>query len=187
LAPLLYAVFGITVMRCSFEQMLIFWLPMYVCGSFCIRLLSDDIRSVKWTNIYEICLFPFLLIPILAESFGMKKKDFVVTDKAGKQEWKWWYVLPFVCLIALSVVGIWRIAEQSYAEQTNVYLLLLFWLIYNLYQLLFALIFVIGCRKLPANDETTLVHDLKQDRFGRTSLFAIIVRRMFRKKKGEKV
>ena len=187
ITPLLYAVFGITVMRCSFEQMLIFWLPMYLCGILCIRLLSDDIRTVKWTTVYETCLFPFLLVPVLAETFGIKKKEFVVTDKSGKQGWSVWYPLPFLCLIILSVAGIVRVAEMSAYQQTSVYLLLLFWLIYNLYQLLFALVFVWGCRSVPEECETIgLVHDLKRDRFGRTGLFVILIRMISEKRKGEK-
>lgn len=177
MAPLLYAVFDVTVMRCSFEQMLIFWLPMYLCAILGIRLLSDGIRTAKWSSVYEVCLFPFLLLPVLAETFGIKKRDFVVTDKSGKAGWHWWYPLPFLVLIVLSAVGIVRVVKMSMAQQTTIYLLLLFWLVYNLYQLLFALLFVCGCRKAPREKEaSSLVHDLKQDRFGRTSLFAICVR-----------
>lgn len=183
-APLLYAVFGITVMRCSFDQMLIFWLPMYLCTVVGIRLLSGNIRTAKWTNIYDVCLFPFLLLPVLAETAGMKKRNFVVTDKSGRSGWRGWYPLPFVILILLSVVGIVRTVEISLAQQTSIYLLLLFWLVYNLYQLLFALVFVWGCKKLPPEEGVSrLVHDLKQDRFGRTSLFAIIFRMCSGKRK----
>ena len=185
-APLLYAVFGVTVMRCSFEQMLIFWLPMYLCAILGIRLLSDGIRTAKWSSVYEICLFPFLLLPVLAETFGIRKRDFAVTDKSGKAGWRRWYPLPFLVLIILSAVGIVRVVQMSAAQQTTIYLLLLFWLVYNLYQLLFALLFVCGCRNVPQEKEaSSLVHDLKQDRFGRTSLFAICVR-MFSESRKER-
>lgn len=181
-APLLYAVLGITVMRCSFKQMLIFWLPMYLSGVLGIRYLSDGIRTAKWSNIYEVSLFPFLLFPVLAESLGFKKREFEVTDKSGKKGWRWWYPLPFLCLIILSVIGIVFMIRKSIEQQTTVYFLLLFWLVYNLYQLLFALLFVCGCRKVPEQKEASrLVHDLKNDRWGRTSLFAIYFRMIFDK------
>lgn len=187
MAPLLYAVFDITVMRCNFEQMLIFWLPMYLCAVLSIRLLSDGIRTAKWTNIYEVCLFPFLLGPVLAETFGIKKSEFEVTDKSGKQDWRWWYPLPYLCLIVLSIVGVVRIVKLSFLQQTTVYLLLLFWLFYNLYQLLFALLFVCGCRKVPQEKETTkLAHDLKNDNFRMTSLFVIYMRMISAKRKEER-
>ena len=187
-APLLYAVFGVTVMRCSFEQMLIFWLPMYLCAILGIRLLSDGIRTAKWSGVYEICLFPFLLLPVLAETFGIRKRDFAVTDKSGKAGWRRWYPLPFLVLIILSAVGIVRVVQMSAAQQTTIYLLLLFWLVYNLYQLLFALLFVCGCRNAPREKEaSSLVHDLKQDRFGRTSLFAICIRMISESRKEKRV
>ncbi|MDD6877033.1 MAG: hypothetical protein PUD44_04505, partial [Clostridiaceae bacterium] len=67
-------------------------------------------------------------------------------------------------------------------------LLLLFWLVYNLYQLLFALLFVCGCRNAPREKEaSSLVHDLKQDRFGRTSLFAICIRMISESRKEKRV
>lgn len=185
-APLLYAVFGITVMRCSFQQMLIFWLPMYICAVLGIKMLSDEMRTAKWTNIYELCLFPFLLLPVLAETIHIKKREFAVTDKSGDAGWHWWYPLPFLLLIVLSVVGIVRVVEMSFAQQTSIYLLLLFWLVYNLYHLLFALLFVWGCRKPPhVEDACSLVHDLKRDRFGRTSLFAILIRMNHKKNRKE--
>lgn len=177
MSPLLYAVFGVTVMRCSFEQMLVFWMPMYICAVLGIRLMSDGIRTAKWTNIYETCLFPFLLVPVLAETIGIKKKEFQVTDKSGRRDWKWWYPLPFVVLVLLSLVGIWRVAAMMITRQTTVYLLLLFWLVYDLYQLLFALRFVLGCRDIPDDKGASrLAHDLKNDGFGKTSLLAIYFR-----------
>ena len=182
LSPLLYAVFGITVMRCSFEQMLVFWLPMYLCSVLGIRLMSGGIRTAKWTNIYETCLFPFLLVPVLAETVGLRKREFQVTDKSGRQEWRFWYPLPFVLLILLSLVGISQTVGLMLSQRTTVYLLLLFWLVYNLYQLLFALRFVRGCKHPPRdNGASRLAHDLKNDGFRRTGLFAIYFRTLANK------
>ncbi len=183
LTPLLYAVFGITVMRCNTTQLMIFWLPMFLCSVLGIRLTSDRMRTAKWSDIYEFCLFPFLLGPVLAETFGIKKRKFAVTDKSGRAEWRWWYPLPYLVLIALSVIGILRTVGMTVAGRTGIYLLLLFWLVYHLYQLLLALVFVLGCRKPPREkDDVRLVHDLRADRFGRTSLFAIIYRILFQRK-----
>ena len=61
MAPLMYAVFGVTVMNCDFLQMLIFWLPMYLMAVIGIRVFSGGIRTARWSDIYELCLFPFLL------------------------------------------------------------------------------------------------------------------------------
>ena len=187
LAPLMFAVFGVTVMRCNFLQMLIFWLPMYLMAVLGIRLFSSRVRTAKWSDIYDICLFPFLLLPVLGETFGFTRRQFVVTDKSGKKGWSPWYLLPFVVLIALSVIGIVNTVTLTAAQNSTNYLLLLFWLVYNLYELLFAFVFICSCRKLPTSQgESGFVHDLKKDRVWKTNLFSIILRILFPQKSKEK-
>ena len=149
LAPLMFPVFGITVMNCDFRQMLIFWLPMYLMALTGIRLFSDNIRTARWSEIYELCLFPFLLLPVLAETAGIKKREFAVTGKGGKAGWNLLYPVPFIILIALSCVGIHNLWIRIAQEQTSIYYLLLFWLIFNLYELLYAFVFTLSCAKLP--------------------------------------
>lgn len=185
LAPILYAVFGVTVLRCGFLQMMVFWLPMYLCCVLGIRLLSGGVRTAKWSAIYEISLAPFLLLPVLAESVGLEQRSFAVTDKSGRNGWRGWYPLPFLVLIALSVVGIVRVVGLTLGQSTSVYLLLLFWLVYDLYQLCFALFFVCGCKTPPEQKTHSLAHDLRRDRFGQTSLFAIIIRSLSEHRKEE--
>ncbi len=152
-SPLLFSVFGITVMNCDFKQMLLFWCPMYLLAIAGIRLFSGGIRSARWSEIYELCLFPFLLPGVIAETFGIRKKEFAVTDKSGKGGWRLWYPLPFLGLIGFSILGIVNIVGRLLAERTTIYLFLLFWLLFNLYELLYALLFTISCRTLPAQKE----------------------------------
>ena len=180
LSPLMFSVFGITVMNCDFKQMLMFWLPMYLLAVFGIRLFSGGIRSARWSEIYELCLFPYLLPGVLAETFGIRKKDFAVTDKSGKDGWRIWYPLPFLILIVLSVWGIVNTANRIYAEQTTIYLFLMFWLIFNLYELLYALLFVLSCRKLPQQKErVNRLHRLAPGGAFRTTLTIILFRILF--------
>ena len=176
-APLMFSVFGVTVMRCDFQQMLLFWLPMYLMASFGIRLFSGDIRSARWSHIYELCLFPFLLPGVLAETAGIRKRDFAVTDKSGRGSWRWWYPLPFLVLIALSILGVARTVSRIISEQTSIYLLLLFWLLFNLYELLFALLFTLSCRALPPSpEENARPHHLSVSSGWRTSFLYIVYR-----------
>ena len=148
-APLLYAVFGVTVMACDFTQMLMFWLPMYLMAVLGIRLFSEGIRTARWSDVYELCFFPFLLWPVAAETVGFHKKIFAVTDKSGQRGWRWYYPLPFLLLIGLSVLAVYNVVGMIRAQETTVYLFLLFWLVFNLYELLHALVFVLACRRLP--------------------------------------
>lgn len=173
----MYSIFGITVMNCDFKQMLMFWLPMYFLAACGIRFFSGGIRSAWWSDIYELCLFPFLLPGVLAESIGIRKNQFTVTDKSGRSGWKWWYTLPFILLTALSVLGIVNTVNRIIGEQTTIYLFLLFWLIVNLYELIYALTFIISCRKLPAQSEKKFRLRRLSDKFGlRTSLLYIYLR-----------
>lgn len=186
LAPLMFSVFGITVMRCDFNQMLLFWLPMYLLAAFGIRFFSGGIRSSWWSDIYELCMFPFLLPGVIAETFGIKKKQFDVTDKSGAKGWKWWYILPFIILTGLSIFGIVNTVDRIIAEQTTIYLFLLFWLLFNLYELLYALVFVISCRKLPPQDERQFRLHRISDKIGlRMSLLHILYRISKKQKKEE--
>ena len=180
LAPLMYAVFGVTVMNCDFLQMLIFWLPMYLMAVVGIRVFSGGIRTARWSDIYELCLFPFLLIPVLAETLGFRKKEFVVTDKSGKSGWNAAMILPFLLLIALSGIGIVRTVRMLAVQQTTIYLLLLFWLVFNLYELFFALVFVCSCGRLPEAEEDLPDGPLKVGRG--TGLILVLFRILFPRK-----
>ncbi len=177
LSPLMFSVFGITVMNCDFGQMLVFWLPMYLLAALGIRFFSGGIRSTRWSEIYELCLFPFLLPGVIAETFGFRKRDFAVTDKTGRGGWQAWYPIPFLVLIALSVLGAVNTVQRILNEQTTIYLFLLFWLVFNLYELLYALVFVLSCRNLPPPQELkSRLHRLAPKSFRRTSLLYIIMR-----------
>ncbi|MCR5281745.1 MAG: glycosyltransferase [Lachnospiraceae bacterium] len=189
MAPLMFPVFGITVINCDFSNMLLFWLPMYLLASLGIRLFSGGLRSAKWSEIYEVCLCPFLLPGVIAETIGFSKVDFAVTDKSGKGGWRSWYPLPHLCLIALSVWGIVNTVQRLYWERTSIYLLLLFWLVFNLYELLYALVFVLSCRKLPpVREREKRLRRYHLRGAWRMSLLSIIIR-IFRdtEKKEEKV
>ena len=182
----MYAIFGITVMNCDFKQMLMFWLPMYFLAAAGIRFFSDGIRSAWWRDIYELCMFPFLLPGVLAESAGIRKRQFNVTDKSGRKGWKWWYPLPFLVLIALSVLGIVNTVGRIVSEQTTIYLFLLFWLTVNLYELLYALLFVLSCRRLPQQSEQKSRQRRLSDKLGlRTNLLYILIKTFKAKEKKE--
>ncbi len=173
----MYSVFSVTVMNCDFKQMLMFWLPMYLLVSIGIRLFSGGIRSSWWSDIYELCLFPFLLPGVIAESFGIRMRKFAVTDKSGKEGWRLWYVFPYLLLIALSVLGIVNTVNRIAVEKTTIYLFLLFWLLFNLYELIFALVFVVSCRKLPTQCERQFrLHRLTPKSVWRMTLLHILLR-----------
>lgn len=145
-SPILFAVFGYMVIKCTFAQILIFWLPMYLTSNICLRMLSQNVRTTKWTAVYETVLFPFLLGPILLETFGISQKKFFVTSKKeqGKKSSQILYTIPFLLLIALSVVGIVKCILLMLATNSINTIVILFWLIANLFSLVMAVFFVSG-------------------------------------------
>lgn len=152
MAPLLFAFFGIMIVKCRLYQVLLFWLPMYLSGNICMRRFSKNIRTTKWTDIYETTLAPWLLPTVLAASVGKTKSIFRVTDKSAGRENNsaFRYTLPYLIGIALSIIGIVRLVGLSGREQTYTYCVILFWLFLNLYFMVMAL-YVASGRKIKTD------------------------------------
>ncbi len=147
MSPILYAAFGFMVFKCTLSQVLIFWLPMYVSSSISLKMLSNNIRTTKWTGIYETVLFPYMLLPVLLESMGITLKKFKVTDKGAKQSRRgqnFVYTIPFLILTVLSVVSIINCIRIMFDSGSFGPIVVLFWLVNNLYLLVMSLFFVDG-------------------------------------------
>lgn len=160
MSPLLYAAFGFMVFKCTLPQVLVFWLPMYVSSNISLRMLSRNIRSTKWTSIYETVLFPYMLLPILFESLGISMKKFKVTGKGAQKNEKgknFLYSIPFLILIVLSIWGILRCILIMLDSGSFGPIVVLFWLVNNLFLLVMSLFFVDG--RIPyRKTERVMVH-----------------------------
>ena len=147
MSPILFATFDVMVVRCTLIEVLIFWLPMYISSNVCLKMMSHNIRTTKWTNVYETVLFPFLMIPTLLETFGISMKKFKVTKKsssAEKKERTWYYAIPHIILAVLSVIGIWNCVRWTFDTGRIDYFVILFWLISNFYNIIMSIFFVLG-------------------------------------------
>ncbi len=147
MSPILFAVFQVTVVRCTLTEMLVFWLPMYVSSNICLKKMSHNIRTARWTNLYETAIFPFLLLPVLAETLGIKMKKFKVTKKNGTEEsgrGQILYVVPHFVLTVLSVYGMINCTRWMFHTGRLDCLMILFWLLVNLYHLVMSLFFLLG-------------------------------------------
>lgn len=160
MSPIMYATFGFVVFKCTLPQVLAFWLPMYVSSNICLRMLSRNIRSTKWTSIYETVLFPYMLLPVLLESFGISMKKFKVTGKGEQKNEKgknFLYSIPFLMLIVLSIWGIIRCILIMLDSGSFGPIVVLFWLVNNLFLLVMSLFFVDG--RIPyRKTERVMVH-----------------------------
>ena len=159
ISPLLFAAFMIPVFRCNWLELLVFWLPMFVLQDLSLKLNSRNTISVKWSGIYETSVMPHLLIPILKESLGISLSTFKVTDKSGRSGQRTRdlrAMAPFLCLVFISIVGIVRVLLIFEFTQTIGLLILLFWILRNLYYLVMALFLIDG---RDSDGETVEVND----------------------------
>lgn len=159
LSPLMFAAFAIPVFECSWMDLLVFWLPMFIMQDVCLRAFSKNSISLKWSGIYEMSVMPFLLMPILKETFGGTSKVFAVTDKSKrstKRKVDRRAMVPFLILIGLSVFGIIRSFYVLGTIRALGVLILLFWLFRNLYFLLMSVFLVDG---RDSNSEPVTVID----------------------------
>ena len=146
-SPLLFAVFGLPVFSCSWLDLLVYWLPMYLAQSICLRVMSGNSISATWSGIHETSIMPHLLIPIIKESLGISLTTFKVTDKSGadqKRTVDWEAMRPFLVLLGLSVIGIARVCWLLSVTHSIGLFVLLFWLLRNSYYLIMALFLIDG-------------------------------------------
>ena len=147
LSPLLYAVLAVPVFKCNWLELLVFWLPMFIFQDLAIRVNSKNTISLKWSGIYETSVMPFLIIPVIKESLGITMSSFKVTDKSrrsGERTKDTRAMIPFIIMALLSVAGIVRIIVTYDVMQTISVVILLFWIVRNLYFFIMCLFLVDG-------------------------------------------
>lgn len=147
MAPILFAVFGVTIFKCNIVEVLIFWLPMYLFSSESLKRVSRNIRTTKWTNVYETILFPALFFSVLLETFGISQNKFSVTRKGGAlqdKNYQFKQAIPHIVLAILSIIGIINCIKWTFVSGTPAYLVLLFWLVTNFYNIFMSIFFMLG-------------------------------------------
>lgn len=146
LAPILFALSGLRLVECGFGELLLFWLPSHLCCRVSMSYLSTNIRNLRWSQIIDTILAPYLVIPVFLESVGIHQKKFKVTDKR-KQKTKttsFRYLIPHGILIILTVLSLLRFLRGKYGMALVYSSVILFWLGYNLVSLLYAGFFMLG-------------------------------------------
>lgn len=74
IAPILYTVFHIRIVKANVWLLLIFWLPSYILTKLAMRDVTDTYRTQTWGEIVETVFAPYLVIPIFLESIGISEK-----------------------------------------------------------------------------------------------------------------
>ena len=160
LSPLFFAVFMIPVFKCNWLELIVYWLPMFILQDLSLRIIGKNEVSLKWSSIYETSVMPFLLIPIIKETLGISLAKFQVTDKSGKKvvtkEKHTKQMLPFIILLLLSVIGIVRVILIFDFSSAFGMLVILFWVLRNMYSIILVL-FLINGRDDDSDTDSVIV------------------------------
>lgn len=146
LSPILFSVFGVLIVKTNIQGILFIWLPSYLIYNYSLRLLSGKTRDQKWSNIVDTILCPYMIVPILAETLGLRMKKFVVTSKEKKtsRSAKIIFGVPHIILLAANMVGIYFSIRHMILDKSFLGLVVLFWLCMNAYFLTMAVFFLLG-------------------------------------------
>lgn len=116
LAPVLFALFHVQLVECGFWELLFFWLPSHLLHQTASRYLSTNIRNLRWSQIIDTILCPYLILPVLLESVGIHQRKFKVTSKEKEEgntaDIK--FMLPHLTLAALTVAAILKFLYGKY-------------------------------------------------------------------------
>ena len=146
IGPILFLFTGIAVFYADIFTMLLFFAPTYYIASLIFTLFNHKSRTYVWAHIYESALAPYLAISALSELFFAKKIKFSVTPKGGEQSQTHFALrvaIPHIIIAAFSLVA-FGLGIQKMLTDVNymipVYLVNMFWLLYNLLGVITAII-----------------------------------------------
>lgn len=143
LAPTLFMVFDIFIVRSNNNQLLLFFLPPFVMISLSFRLYVPKIRNLTTSHIYDCFVAPIHTGALLKE-FLIPQKKFHVTRKeiVGDTDFDWRTVAPHIVIFGwilfACIIAAYRLIKGEGYEFG--YIITLIWSIYNLYGLLYAII-----------------------------------------------
>ncbi len=153
MAPILFVVFHIPVVICTLRDLLLIWLPSYLLYNHALKLSSGKIRSYRWSNIIDTIIFPYLIVPIIAEALFIKLKKFHVTEKSHTDNGGDLLLgLPHMILLVLDVIALVILFPEVVVGRNYGGIVLLYWILVNGFNLVMALLFVAGRRNLRSSD-----------------------------------
>lgn len=154
LSPILFVLLGIPAVVCDVKELLFIWLPTYVLYSVTLKVTSGNIRNTRLSNVIDTIMFPYLMVPILAEVFHIHKQEFVVTDKNRQQsgDKDKLLALPHAILFVFSMISLVLSVRDLLLYGAVGAVVVIYWLFVNSTSLLLAIFFMLG-RKNSRNSE----------------------------------
>lgn len=169
LSPVLFALFDFRLVECGFWELLVFWLPSHLLYGISVRYLSTNVRNMRWSQIIDTILAPYLILPVLFESIGIHQRKFKVTDKKKRRgrTASIWFLIPHGILLGLTLASLIRFSYGKYGMALVYSSVILFWLCYNLTGLVYAVFFMLG-REAKRKNERIRAEEPVRIRRGQT-------------------
>lgn len=162
ISPILFALFNVRIAVCGFWDLLLFWGPSHLFYSLSMRSLSSATRNQRWSQIIDTILAPFMILPVLLESIGLKQMKFKVTNKDSEEDTVFQQILfslPHLFLLFLSIAALLKFTMGKYGSELFYGSIIIFWLVYNVINLLYAIFFLLG-RKLYRKSERIAANEI---------------------------
>lgn len=139
-APLLYALFKVQVVNANFFVLMLVWAPGYFLLHYVLGDASSKIRNERWGEIQETFFAPYLFIPVMLETIGIKAKKFKVTEKNVTFSLKdRLYIIPYFILWSLTLIAIIHFNYGKWGSEIIVGSVITFWLVMHFINLSFCL------------------------------------------------
>lgn len=146
IGPILLLLFGLPIYYSDVFTMLLFFVPMYFLTIEVFSMFEHKTRTINWAHLYETALAPYLAFAALSELFVSNKMKFSVTPKGKKANriaFQFRVAWPHIMMAALSLLalgfGIYHLLTDV-IFMIPVYLVNIFWLLYNLVGITVALL-----------------------------------------------
>lgn len=168
MAPILFTVFHVRVVVANVWLLLFFWLPSYVLTRLSMSDVTTKYRTQIWGEIVETILAPYLVFPLLLESFGISEKKFKVTRKSNDgSRWEWLYAMPYVILWILAVYGLITFNYGKFGSELFYGSVISFWLIHHITNLTFAIFCTMGRVHLRNSERFRVDEPIQIEAWGR--------------------
>lgn len=146
MCPIIFILLGIPSVICGLKELLLIWLPNYILYAITLRAVSGNIRNARISNNIDTILFPYLMVPIMAEILHIHKQEFVVTDKRKNQsnDVEKFLALPHIVLLILSFISLIIALRSLVINQSYGSIVVIYWLLVNCASILMAVFFMFG-------------------------------------------
>lgn len=141
LSPILFALFDVKIVDNNLLSLLIFWVPSYVSLNYYMGTYSGVIRTQRWGEVYETILAPFMILPVLFESIGIRENSFKVTSKMKNQGSSILMRLPHIILLILIILSFIRFNYGKYGVELIYGSIINFWLMHHAINLTLSVLF----------------------------------------------